>query len=416
MTTAGTNAGTFKDAQALLGRAVHRNRTLSVDGILERLFTMAFRDLVYPQIWEDPRCDLAALELTSSSRLVTIASGGCNVLSYLTAAPQRIYAVDLNHAHVALNRMKYEAVRRLPDHASFFALFGTAESPENPAFFKRYVSPHLDAVTLDYWQKKDVWGDRNIDRFAHGFYRTGLLGWCIAVAHVVARVHGVDPRCMLKARDRQEQIEIFERELAPLFQRPLIRWCLGKRAALYGLGIPPAQYAALLGDADHMADVVCERLRKLACDFDLTDNYFAWQAFNRGYAPGDQPSLPPYLQADNFAAMRANIDRVSIELASFTDFLERQPAGSLDRYVLLDAQDWMDTPTLTHLWSEITRTAAGGARVIFRTAGRDTILPGRLPGTVLDQWHYDKTRSDALLAQDRSAIYGGFHLYVLDRA
>ena len=89
------------------------------------------------------------------------------------------------------------------------------------------------------------------------------------------------------------------------------------------------------------------------------------------------------------------------------------PEGALDRYVLLDAQDWMTDAQLTDLWTQITRTARPGARVIFRTAARPTLLPGRLPDTLLDQWHYDVARSDEGTRLDRSAIYGGFHLYVL---
>ncbi len=46
-----------------LRSAVHRSRPLSRAGVLERLFTAAFRGLVYPQIWEDPVVDLEALEI-----------------------------------------------------------------------------------------------------------------------------------------------------------------------------------------------------------------------------------------------------------------------------------------------------------------------------------------------------------------
>jgi S-adenosylmethionine-diacylglycerol 3-amino-3-carboxypropyl transferase len=81
--------------------------------------------------------------------------------------------------------------------------------------------------------------------------------------------------------------------------------------------------------------------------------------------------------------------------------------------VLLDAQDWMGDETLTGLWAEITRTARPGARVIFRTAGEATILPGRVPDTILSRWTYRSAVSRALTQKDRSAIYGGFHLYVL---
>ena len=153
-------------------------------------------------------------------------------------------------------------------------------------------------------------------------------------------------------------------------------------------------------------------MEKLACDFDLKDNYFAVQAFGRGYAGGEGP-LPPYLQAANHDAVRARADRVDVRHANFTDFLREQPDASADRYILLDAQDWMDDEQLNALWAQITRTAKPGARVLFRTAGEPSILPGRVVDTVLNRWDYRAEASLDYTARDRSAIYGGVHLYVL---
>ncbi|MDP3524368.1 MAG: DUF3419 domain-containing protein, partial [Hoeflea sp.] len=39
---------------ARIDGAVVRNTALSSTGLLERVFSAAFRGLVYPQIWEDP--------------------------------------------------------------------------------------------------------------------------------------------------------------------------------------------------------------------------------------------------------------------------------------------------------------------------------------------------------------------------
>jgi S-adenosylmethionine-diacylglycerol 3-amino-3-carboxypropyl transferase len=401
-----------RTAAGLLGDAVHRNRALSRQGLMERLFTLAFSELVYPQIWEDPRVDMEALALTPQSRIVTIASGGCNIMSYLVARPERILAVDLNHAHIALNRLKLAAARHLPDGAAFRQFFANAADPANVALYDQHIAPHLDATSRAYWEGRDKLGRRRITAFARGFYRSGLLGACIGFAHTVARLYGKDPRRMLAATSRADQLRIYEQELAPLFQKGMVRRMLGNEASLYGLGIPPAQYKALLGDAPHMAEVVEERLRKLACDFDLEDNYFAWQAFGRGYASGPDASVPPYLEPANFEAVRAGAERVEVHHISFTDLLAKQPDASLDRYILLDAQDWMDDATLTRLWSEITRTARAGGRVIFRTAGVETILLGRVPDAILNQWHYEAETSLRLTREDRSAIYGGFHLYV----
>ncbi|RUV80009.1 DUF3419 domain-containing protein, partial [Mesorhizobium sp. M1A.F.Ca.IN.020.32.1.1] len=47
----------------------------------------------------------------------------------------------------------------------------------------------------------------------------------------------------------------------------------------------------------------------------------------------------------------------------------------------------------------------------FRTAAEASILPGRVSAALLNQWHYDAEASTKLGAEDRSAIYGGFHVY-----
>ena len=52
---------------------------------VERMFTLAFSKLVYPQIWEDPVVDMQALDIGPGHQVIAIASGGCNVLSYLIA-------------------------------------------------------------------------------------------------------------------------------------------------------------------------------------------------------------------------------------------------------------------------------------------------------------------------------------------
>jgi S-adenosylmethionine-diacylglycerol 3-amino-3-carboxypropyl transferase len=66
------------------------------------------------------------------------------------------------------------------------------------------------------------------------------------------------------------------------------------------------------------------------------------------------------------------------------------------------------------LWTEITRTARPGARVIFRTAADERLLPGRAPEDVLAAWRYEEERSRELGRRDRSSIYGAFHLYTLE--
>lgn len=404
--------------RASVRRAVEHGRLLSARGLQDRLFTFVFSGLVYSQIWEDPAIDMEALALRPDDRMVVIASGGCNVLSYLLADPAAITAVDLNRHHVALNRLKVAAAGALTDHASFYALFGRGRGRTNRDLYRMRLRPALDAETRAYWDGRDAWGFLRHGYLARGLHRHGLLGRFITAGHVLARLHGMDLSAVLRARSPAGQREAFEQHVAPLFDKPLIRWLSHRRAALYGLGIPPAQYDALAaeGGAGGIVQVLRARMDRLACDFDIAQNYFAWAAFGRGYKPEGDGPVPPYLERQAFPVLRARAGRVTVRHANMIDHLAAQPDASLDAYVLLDAQDWMDDATLETLWRQITRTARPGARVIFRTAAEESLLPGRLPDALLSRWLYDRERCRALTARDRSAIYGGFHLYTLAAA
>ncbi len=396
-----------------LHRAVRRNPLLTPSGMSEYLFSRLFRSLVYAQIWEDPEVDMAALRIAPGNSIVTIASGGCNALSYLVADPARIEAVDLNPAHVAFNRLKLAAAARLPDYETFYRFYGSGDDRRNIAAYRTYLQPHLDTETRAYWEGRTVTGRRRLSIFHRRLYRHGLLGGFIGLGHKMARLYGADPRGLLDARTMEDQRRFFDETLAPLFDKRLIRWATGRKSSLFGLGIPPQQYEALSGAGSDMATILRQRVEKLACGFPLSENYFAWQAFGRGYGPGDRAPLPPYLARQNHEIIRERASRISITNTSLTEFLAAKPAGSVDRFILLDAQDWMTDGQLNALWAEITRSAAPGARVIFRTAPAESLLPGRVDDALLGRWAYHKAESRVLHDRDRSSIYGGFHLYVL---
>ena len=400
-------------ANLLLERAAHQRPANTRRGALERLFTLMFQGFVYNQIWEDPDVDLEALLLKPHHRLITIASGGCNVLNYLAADPAKIVAVDLNTNHIALTRLKLSALENLPSYEEFFRFFGQANDKANRVAYDNFLSRRLDATTRRYWEKHIPLHGRRINMFARNLYRYGLLGRFIGILHVVAKLHGKKLDGILSARTPAEQRSAFERTIAPLFDVKSVRLLSKSPVSLYALGIPPAQYDELVaGTNGNAIAVLRERVERLACDFPIQENYFAWQAFGRGYDVEHREAVPAYLRRGTYDLIRTRTDKVEVHHASLTDFLRDQPAHSMHRYVLLDAQDWMNPAQLASLWSEIDRTAdTRDARVIFRTAGADSPLPRKLPAELLAPWIYLEEESRAFHTRDRSSIYGGFHVY-----
>jgi S-adenosylmethionine-diacylglycerol 3-amino-3-carboxypropyl transferase len=403
--------------KVLLGEAVYNSTSTQRKGLLDRIFTLWFNRLVYPQIWEDPIVDMKALGLDEKTRMVTISSGGCNALSYLTRSPAEIHVVDLNEAHIALINLKMAAVRHFETHEQFFDFFGYADKKSNLALYETYLKPHLDEKTRAYWEGKPFLGRARKHYFTDNFYRHGLLGKFISLGHWLTRrlVKKGDLTAIMQAKTQSEAGQIFDERVAPVFDHWLVKWLARRPVVLYSLGIPHAQYQemekASVAQAEGIEVTLKNRLRHLAADFPLEDNYFAWQAFSQHYDTEHRQGIPEYLKAEYFATLKANADRLAIEHTSMTTYLEGLGEESLNAYVFLDAQDWMDEAQLNALWTEVTRTAQHNAVVICRSAAKASPLETKLDASIKAQWVYEEARSQALWKEDRSAIYDGFHIY-----
>ncbi|WP_037415413.1 DUF3419 family protein, partial [Sinorhizobium sp. CCBAU 05631] len=143
MTQLAHDAG-FGGKNAKLKSALLQHRALSLAGLSERVFGLLFSGLVYPQIWEDPIVDMEAMQIELGHHIVTIGSGGCNMLTYLSAGPAHIDVVDLNPHHIALNRLKLAALRHLPSHKDVVRFLGSAGTRSNIQAFDLFIAPKLD--------------------------------------------------------------------------------------------------------------------------------------------------------------------------------------------------------------------------------------------------------------------------------
>ena len=410
-----------KATDAHLKAAVHRAKPLSRAGVLERMFTFAFSKLVYPQIWEDPVVDMKALDIGPGHEVIAIASGGCNVLSYLIADPAGVTAVDLNGAHIALGKLKICA-------RSTTCPTTTPSSASSAAPTRAPTSPSTTAPARQARSRRRAPTGTSGGRSAAGASAcsratstaTACSGIVLGAGHALARLHGLDPSIVLEARTLEEQRRLYEERLAPIFDKPLVRWMMKQPASLYGLGIPPAQYKALAGDSPRGIGAVLEpagraaRLRLRRSRTIISPGRRSAGATRRGRTP----SLPPYLQRENFDAVRSRVGPGALCPAhrSPRRCATSRPAR-FDRYVLLDAQDWMnDGRPHGAVDRDHAHRAAGRPGDLPHRRRRAAAARPRAPSDLLGRWRYDEEASRELGRQDRSSIYGAFHLYVLKDA
>lgn len=402
------------DTKNILKGAVQQNALNKKQGVLEKLFCLWFDGMVYNQIWEDPVVDAEALQLGPDSKILTISSGGCNLLNYLAYDPAEIHAVDLNPNHMQLARLRLAAVRHLPDYPSLLQFFGAAEGSENLVAYEKYIRPHLDDEARHFWESPSMFrlgASRRIDFFSKNLYNYTRSGFFIRMLHWLCRLAKCSPEKILNASSLEEQRVLFERHLAPTFNHWIVRTFGKLPVMVYSLGIPPQQFTALKEDAESIVDVYRRRTERLACNFPVSENYFAWQAFARCYNLKEQAALPLYLQEEHYENIRSRVDRVTTNITTTTAFIQNAPEGSLNSFVFLDSQDWMTQQQVTDLWQAIARAGESGSRIIFRTAGSQSPIGELLPEELLREFNYHDTQSQELYEQDRSAVYGGFHIY-----
>ncbi|HMQ05574.1 MAG TPA: BtaA family protein [Pyrinomonadaceae bacterium] len=405
--------------ESALKAAVHNEKFSAKQALLQRTFARYFNSFVYNQIWEDPVVDISALNLNERSRVLTISSGGCNALNYLLHGPKSVTAVDLNPCHIYLLELKKVAIMNLPTHDALFEMFGHGSGKRNGANYVRYIAPTLGRDARRFWESNTIvggflFGDRISFFSSAGLYNHSRNGYFLRFFHGVAHLMGCRPEKILTARTEAEQSELFKKKIEPFFDSFLIR-SIGKLPiTLFGLGIPPQQYDELKSDVrngDSIVEVYRDRVRRLACDSPIGENYFAWQAFARKYDTENRRAIPEYLKEENYATLTANADLLSTEIGSVTDVIRQRGRGAFDRFVLLDAQDWMNGEQLANLWDAIAAFAEPGSRIIFRTAGSRSPVESKLRSDLRAKFRYEEDLSTTLFKKDRSSIYGGFHLY-----
>jgi S-adenosylmethionine-diacylglycerol 3-amino-3-carboxypropyl transferase len=330
-----------------------------------------FEDVLYASAWEDPAVDRAALRIQPSDVVLSVTSGGCNVLTFLLDDPCKIIALDLNPHQSHLLELKMAAFRKL-SHRQLLAFVGVRASAARSAIYRDRLRPVLSDGARRFW-------DRQPAKIARGLIHAGRYEKYMRLLRKVLITptgRGRLARRMFETEDPAERERLYrDRWLGPGWTF-LTRVMLGRR--LNSLLFDKAFFAHLDRDVSfgrHFAAKAEHALVRLP----LKDNYFlSYILFGRYY---DEQHLPPYLRRENFRTIRDRLDRIEIVTDGAARCLAGLENSSIAKFNFSNIFEWMPFPAFEDLLRETVRVARNGAVLVYR----NLLVPRERPAA-LEAW------------------------------
>jgi len=356
----------------------------------EAAATADFASLLrYAQCWEDADILVDALDVQPGHTCVSIASAGENSFSLLSRSPKRVIAVDLNPAQLAAVDLRVSAYRALT-HLELLELVGSRLSDRRASLYAR-CREALSDESRGFW-------DARPNEVAAGIGSAGKFERYFATfrRRVLPFVHRRSAvRALLTPKNRDARQKFFDERWNSWAWRALFRVFFSERLLGF-LGRDPSffRYAE-----DSVAEHLLKRVRHAFVELDPAANpYLTWILTGmHGVA------LPHALRAENFEAIRANLDRLEVRRGSLE---ELDGADPVDRWNLSDIFEYMSDDNARALFGRIADRSRAGSRLAYWNMivprRGETYLPSRLRTRQED--------SARCFAQDKAFFYRAFYV------
>ncbi|HOW97452.1 MAG TPA: DUF3419 family protein [Kiritimatiellia bacterium] len=338
----------------------------------------------YANCWEDPRLLFEALQPVGK-RILSIASGGDNSLALLGEGAE-VVAADLSRAQLACIELKVAAIRELDDEA-LLAFLGLRPSADRLAVHDKLLRLRLSENAAAFWNGHP--GD-----IAAGIVHAGKFEnyFRLFRTRVLPLIHGRRTvESLLAARDAAGRRDFYDRRWNNrrwrlMFRLFFSRWVMGR------FGRDPEFFRYVEGS---VADRILARAEHALTVLPTHDNPYLEYILTGNFAR----ALPPYLEPERLARVRANLDRLTL----FEGPAQEAP-GEFDGFNLSDIFEYMPPDVAERVYGQLLDKARPGARLAYwnMLVPRACPEPYRARVKALDEL------GARLLEQDRAFFYRRF--------
>ncbi|MEB3328082.1 MAG: DUF3419 family protein [Candidatus Sericytochromatia bacterium] len=341
-----------------------------------------FAGIGYASCWEDAGVLRAALRIQPGDTVLSITSGGCNVLSMLLDDPARVVAVDFNPHQNRLLRLKMAAIQHL-SHGDGLALLGVRPSNDRLALWAS-LSPHVPEADRSWW-------NQHPGLISAGLYRSGRTDrYLMAFGKLVRAWLGARRVDHLFAfTDLAAQRAFYHDVWDDWRWRAMLQVFFHRR--VIARAKDPSHFRYVDGSA--FGSRIHARASLLFTEGLLRDNPYCALVLLGRYL--DEKALPAYMAAETWGVLRGRLGRVELVDSSLTEVLETAVPGTFDAYNLSNLYDWLSDEARVTSLQAVRRAARPGARLCYWSTLAPRPLPP-LPGIT-----GEAERAAALHRQDR---------------
>lgn len=349
----------------------------------------AVADILYfAQVREDARAELEALHPRADDTVVVVSSGGCTALSLLATGAGRVVAVDRNATQNHMVELKAAASHL--GAAEAIGFLGGSPSARRGADYAS-LRESLSPQARRYW-------DSRAAAVRRGVLSAGASERFISAIVTMLQV-AVHPRSrvarMLACATIDEQRAVFEQEWNTRRWRALFAVLCNRFAFRSTYPAAFFEHVENPSFALHFRGLAEHALTALP----VSDNYFLHQMLTGRYPADVSGGVPAYLSTDGADAVARGAERLTLVDGGMTEYLRTCASRSVNAFALSNICEWMEPLQIDELFREVLRTAAPGARLVYRNFVGWTELPAGCERIVPDA-----TLGARLTARERSVV------------
>jgi S-adenosylmethionine-diacylglycerol 3-amino-3-carboxypropyl transferase len=350
-----------------------------------------FSEIRYAQCWEDADILLEGLDVQPGDTCLSIASAGDNTLALLSKQPAHVIALDMSAAQLACLELRVAAYRTLA-HGELLELMGSRPSTRRADLYRRCRN-QLTPEVRRFWDARSseiaagIGGAGKFERY-FALFRRRLLPLVHSRASIARLLHG---------GTYQERQVFYEQQWDTWRWRTMFQLFFS-RAVLGRKGRDPRFFQYV--DEGNVADRLLARVRQGLTWVNTAQNpYIQW------ILTGHHTTALPYaLRAENFEAIRANLDRLEWRRSSLEDFLSNADQSSIDRFNLSDVFEYMSEENYIRLLEQLVRVGRPAGRLAYW----NMLVPRSRPAVLASSLHPHAQLAQSLHQRDKACFYSAF--------